>query len=43
VEPGLHDWKNWELGVFLIEDVVAVTKEGHKVLTPLDREVWNAV
>jgi Xaa-Pro dipeptidase len=42
VEPGLHDWKKWELGVFLIEDVVAVTEEGQEVLTPLDREVWIA-
>lgn len=42
VEPGLHDWQRWELGVFLIEDVVAVTEDGHRVLTPLDRRAWLA-
>jgi Xaa-Pro aminopeptidase len=42
VEPGLHDWQRWELGVFLIEDVVVVTDDGHRVLTPLDRRAWAA-
>lgn len=39
VEPGLHEW---DLGVFLIEDNLVVTEDGHDLLTPIDRNVWVA-